>query len=208
MVHTLTVGGCQANCYIVFDEINHAAVIDPGDEAARILAEICRFQFKVDAVLLTHAHFDHMMAAAAVLAETGAPLMITEADAPALHDPATNLWSWGHAPAPCTLKPDRLLHDGDTLTVGRMTLRVMETPGHTVGSCCFLTDDGIFTGDTLFAGSIGRMDLPGGNPRRMLESLRRLTSLPGDAAIFPGHGEATRMLIEKQSNPYLRRHAL
>ena len=192
-VKKLALGAYQTNCYLLF-EGDKAVVIDPGYEADTILRALDTLGMSLEAILLTHGHFDHVGAVKELVAETGCEVYIHAAEA--------------------TLPPmmtagelyfTRTYAEGDTITpVPGMELRVLHTPGHTPGSVCLLWGDQMFSGDTLFAGSCGRVDLPGGNPRQMLESLRRLASLEADYRVHPGHGESTTLAEEKRYNPYLR----
>lgn len=195
------VGQLQANCWLVWDEGGHAAVIDPGDEAPRLLQALNERGLSLSAILLTHAHFDHMMAVEALQQATGAPLLVHAADAPALTDNQKSLTAW--VGATCHLSADRLLHDGDTVAVGDLTFTVHHTPGHTPGSCCYQTENWLFTGDTLFAGSIGRTDFPGGDMAVMRQSLRRLAALPAEWLVLPGHEEPSTIQYEKETNPFM-----
>ncbi len=200
-IRCLTVGPMQANCYLLSDEKGRTVVIDPGDEAGRILEQIRKDGLTAEAVLLTHAHFDHFLAADEVRRQTGAPLWVYKTDASALADPGrslTMLAKGGSTP----LQPDRLLEDGEEMTIGNLILHVLHTPGHTPGSCCFLCGDALFSGDTLFAGSIGRTDFPGGDSRAMAASLRMLASLERNYRVYPGHGEETTLERERMQNPY------
>ncbi len=192
------VGAYSANCCLVLDANGNTAVIDPGDEAERILAHAREFSLTVRAVLLTHAHFDHMGAAAALQRATGAPLYVHEADARGLCDPRYSVLPVGDPP-----HADRLLQDGDTVTVGSLTFTVLHTPGHTTGSVCYRCENVLFAGDTLFAGSIGRTDFAGGDMTAMRQSLRRLSELPDELSVVPGHGEETTIGYEKQTNPFM-----
>ncbi len=200
---TLPVGPLQANCYLLFDEGKNTAVVDPGGDAERILEEIHRRQLKVQAVLLTHVHFDHMLAADEVQAATGAPLWIPKGDEAALTDPSRSLLQWLQEKSKTPLRPDRLVEDRDILTVGKLRLEVIATPGHTPGSCCYRCGDALLTGDTLFAGGVGRTDFPGGDEGMLRESLHRLSKLEGEYTVLPGHGPATTLDKERSGNPYL-----
>lgn len=192
-VKKLALGAYQTNCYLLW-EGDKAVVIDPGYEPDTILRALETLGMDLSAILLTHGHFDHVGAVKELVAETGCEVYIHAAEA--------------------TLPPmmtagelyfTRTYAEGDTITpVPGMELRVLHTPGHTPGSVCLLWGDQMFSGDTLFAGSCGRVDLPGGNPRQMLESLRRLASLEADYRVHPGHGESTTLAEEKRYNPYLR----
>lgn len=195
LIKTLPLGHLEANCYVVADEGTlECAVIDPGDESNTVMDYIEETKLVPRAIFLTHGHYDHTGAAAALHEETGAPIFIHRADftdAPESYrynGPAdTRFWS-----------------DGDVVTVGSLRFRVMETPGHSPGSVTLLCRDALFTGDTLFAGSCGRTDLPGGDMDAMLSSLRRLGDMPGNYEVYPGHMDATTLDIEKAANPYLR----
>lgn len=201
-MRTVTVGALAVNCYIVYDETKQAAVVDPGDEAERLLAELTRLGLTVKAILLTHAHFDHIGAAERLAAETGAPLYIHEAEQAALTDASRNLSAY-FGEALCVRGDVRTLRDGDEVTVGTMTCRTLHTPGHTVGGASFLIGNTLFSGDTLFCESIGRLDFPGGSSAAMRRSLERLMTLPADTAVYPGHGEPTTVGHEQQYNPYM-----
>ena len=201
-IRCLPLGALQANCYLLSDEEGATAVIDPGDEAGTILETVRAGELAVEAILLTHAHFAHILAADELRRETGAPVYVYETDAPALADPRrslTVLAKGGAGP----LRADHLLKDGEELRVGRLAVSVLHTPGHTPGSCCFLCGDALFSGDTLFAGSIGRTDFPGGDDQAMAASLRMLAALEPGIRVFPGHGESTTLSKERMENPYL-----
>ena len=195
------VGELRANCVILCDGNGHAAVVDPGGEASRILEKVCAMGATVDAILLTHAHFDHLLGVRDLQAATGAPLFVHEDDAAALSDASLNLMSM--VCTPYALSADRLLKDGDAVSVGTDTWTVLHTPGHTRGSVCYYGDGVLVSGDTLFAGSMGRTDLPGGSTTQMVQSLRRLSALPEDVRVIAGHGEETTIGFERRHNPFL-----
>lgn len=197
------VGALQVNCVLIADEADNAVVIDPGDDAAELIAHIRSRKLAVKAVLLTHAHFDHLLAAYEVMEAFGAPLWLHEAEAPTLTDTGKSLIP--EYRQPYVLKADRLLKDGERFVVGALEGEVLHTPGHTVGSCCYRFGDVLISGDTLFAQSIGRTDLPGGNTAQMLQSLRRLSALPDTLRVIPGHGPETVLGYERHYNPYLSR---
>ncbi|MBR5540200.1 MAG: MBL fold metallo-hydrolase [Clostridia bacterium] len=194
----IPVGAMAANCCLVYDEQKNAAVIDPGDEPELLLARIQKYGLTVRAILLTHVHFDHIQAVKELQAETCAPLLVHEAEVPALTDPAFSL-----VMTPYHLTADRVLHDGDTVEVGELTFTVLHTPGHTDGSVCYWCGDTLFSGDTLFAGSIGRTDFAGGDFTAMRKSLARLAALPDDIRVIPGHGPETTIGFEKRHNPFV-----
>ena len=188
----LTVGSIETNCYIVYDEeTKGAVVIDPSDDAALVEARIAALGLQVRAILLTHGHFDHGGDTERIRRLSGAPVYLHPAD--------RALPSWlTHG-----LSADVDLHDGDELDFDGLRFRVLHTPGHTPGSVCFLCGTLLFAGDTLFAGSCGRTDLPGGSWQDMAASLRRLAELDGDYTVYPGHGEPTTLDEERANNPYL-----
>jgi glyoxylase-like metal-dependent hydrolase (beta-lactamase superfamily II) len=196
LIKTLEVGQLGTNCYVVSDESTlECAVIDPGAEASTILDYIEANRLKVQAIFLTHAHFDHVMALEDVQSETGAIVYVNarELDNARARDEARIL-----------NVPDlRYYVDGDEITVGALTFRVYETPGHTMGSVTLECGDALFTGDTLFHDSCGRTDL-GGDMDMMLASLRRLSSLPGDYEVYPGHAESSTLENERRFNYYVR----
>ncbi len=187
----LPVGNYQANCCLVFDNKNNAVVIDPGEEAARILRNIEEQNLSVKAILLTHAHFDHIGAVKQVQAATHAPLWVHEAEIPALTDRNLSMM-----PIPYPLVADRVLHDGEQVTVGDLVFTVLHTPGHTAGSVCFLCEDTLFSGDTLFACGVGRTDFAGGDSRALWNSLQRLSQLSPHTRVVAGHGEETTIGAE------------
>ena len=200
-VLALTLGDYQTNTYLVHDSsVKTCVVIDPGYEPEVILEKAKALGLTIEAVLLTHGHFDHVGGVEKIVEETHCALWMHRAD-------------WEKAPAPINSYLYPLANDdftdisfcaeGDTIQAAGVTFAVLETPGHTEGSVCYRCDGAIFTGDTLFAGSCGRTDLPGGDPKAMRASLQRLAALTGDAHIFPGHGGATTLSQEKMSNPYL-----
>ena len=203
-VYTLTLGALQTNCYIVSDG-TLAAVIDPADDAAAIVRALNAHRLTLGAVMLTHAHFDHMGAVAALMKDTDVPLYCLQEEKQALTDGQRNLSALFGGPLD-TVDTTRavFLKDGDTVTVGELHFAVLHTPGHTVGSGCFLLEDHLFAGDTLFFESIGRTDFPGGDLRAMRDSLRRLATLDGDVRVYPGHGDATTIAHERHYNIFMR----
>lgn len=201
---SLAVGPFQSNCYILADGAGGpAVVVDPGDEARRILSVIRSRSLTVSHILLTHGHLDHIGAVRAVKEATGAAVCIHPLDAPMLDSPEQNLSAGSGRPVTAP-GPDRLLEEGDELQVGGLRIRVLHTPGHTPGGVCLLLDDRILSGDTLFAGTIGRSDFPGGDMDQLLASIRaKLLPLPDDLLVYPGHGDATAIGEERQGNPFL-----
>jgi hydroxyacylglutathione hydrolase len=209
-VTRLVLGPLETNCWIVSDECGGPAiVIDPAEDSARIVTELG--DRSVAAVVLTHGHFDHLGAVKALLSETGAPLLVHADDAESITTPAgSGGAAWGFdvsSPA-----ADRLLADGDVVEAGDLRLSVLHTPGHTPGGICLLGDGGenqppqLFSGDTLFAGSVGRTDFPGGDGRALALSIARtLAPLPPETVVHPGHGPDSTIGRERRLNPFFPR---
>ena len=193
-ITVLTLGDYMTNCYILRREASSKClIIDPGYEAGRILSILEEKQLEPEAILLTHGHFDHVGAVRDLAAETGCQVYLNPDDL--------------SMPPRMTAGPlyyTDTYSDGDTLSPAGIPFQVLSTPGHTPGSVCLIAENYLFSGDTLFAGSRGRTDLPGGSTRAIRESLRRLAALPQDYSVHPGHGESTTLAWEKQYNPYMR----
>lgn len=204
----LCVGMVGTNCYIVYDETTMlGAVIDPGDNAPAILAEIERAGVKVEWILLTHGHFDHILAVGDVQAATGARLAIHKDDLWMLtpESLSASMRSFGMPRSRYTqLQPDLLAEEGSTVEIGGLIAEYLHTPGHTPGSSCIRMGNVLFTGDTLFRHECGRCDLAGGDFDKMLRSLARLRDLPGDYTVLPGHDAASTLEDERRWNPYMR----
>ena len=201
------VGSYGTNCYLMIDDAaGEAAAVDCAvfdDVYRRLLAAAGVTKLKY--ILLTHGHFDHVCGVADLKDACGGAVCVPEADAACLTDAQANLNAYTHFGAFRPAPPDRILRDGDTLTLGETVIRVLATPGHTPGSVCYLTDSALFSGDTLFRLSMGRTDMPGGSTRQLFASLKMLGELPGDYDVYPGHGELTTLDYEKRNNFYLRR---
>ena len=193
-VRMFTVGMLATNCFLVGDpESGESAVIDPGfdqeSEAEAIHSEVRRNGFRIKYIINTHGHPDHIGGNRIMKERSGVPILIYEDDAPLLRDPLA----------------DRKLHDGDTISIGNLRLRVVHTPGHSPGSMALLAEDCVFSGDTLFAGSIGRYDLPGGSLEELVNSLKnKLLTLPDHVRVYPGHGPVTTIGEERRNNPFLK----
>ena len=193
-VHTLTLGAYQTNCYIIHDDrAKTCCVIDPGYNPETVLDQVYSLGLTVEAVLLTHGHFDHVGGVRDIAAETGCQVYLCGEDL--------------SMPPQLTAGPlyyTNAYGEGDQLRLAGLDISVIHTPGHTPGSVCLLIGDAMFCGDTLFAGSCGRTDLPGGSHTAMLSSLHRLSGRQTNYRVYPGHGEDTTLAEEKRYNPYLR----
>lgn len=204
IVECLAVGPLQVNCFIIgCPETKSAAVVDPGDDAERVLRRVAKLGLEVKLIINTHGHFDHIGGNRAVKAATGAELMIHSSDLPLLPLAAGHAAAYGLS---CESSPaaDRTLADGDRVQVGALELQVLHTPGHTPGGICLFGGGHLFTGDSLFAGSIGRTDLPGGDHDTLITSVRRqLMGLPAETVVHPGHGPDTTIGREKKLNPFV-----
>lgn len=203
ILQLLVVGELATNCYLLGCPRTHRGlVIDPGGDARVIIAQIQQLNLNIEKVILTHGHIDHWAAAGHVAEATGASVAIHAADAFMLSNPAASLATYVKPGA--SLRPDILLHDGDTVAAGTLEFQIMHTPGHTPGGVCLYTPGTVFTGDTLFEGSIGRHDLPGGDLRRLIASItEKLLVLPDETRVYPGHGPQTTIAGERCLNPYL-----
>lgn len=205
----IPVGAIAANCYLVISD-GVGVVIDPGDWTPELEQKLSPSFDKIQWILLTHRHADHLMAAAWLQEKTNAKVAIHVDDAAGLLDPnvslSENMGVFAEPQRP--VRPDLLLKDKDTLTCGPLHIQVLHTPGHSAGGVCFLIDDGgspaLFTGDTLFAGEVGRTDLPSGDYATLMASVARLRDLPGDYPVYPGHGPASLLSRERASNPYMK----
>lgn len=203
IIEKLVVGPFATNCYIVGDEsTREGIIIDPGDEAKKILKKVKELGLDIKIILLTHGHIDHTGALKEVKEATNAEVAIHIDDANYSRYQSSSLIFGLSYPSPPT--PDRLLKDGDILDIAGMRFEVLHTPGHTAGGICLLRDGVVFSGDSLFNCSIGRSDLPGGNHSQLLESIRnRLLVLDDATAVYPGHGEDTTIAAERKGNPFL-----
>ena len=207
ILETFPVGYLQCNCTILGDsDSGEAIVIDPGDEIDDIHRRLLRHGLKLKQILITHAHIDHVGGALRLKRLTGAPILLNENDLPLLKMMDVQA-GWLGMDTPETESPDASLNDGLTVGLEKYPAQVIHTPGHTQGSVClhFAPLNLVIAGDTLFAGSIGRTDLPGGNERQIIQSIHhRLLVLPEETRILPGHGPATTIGREKYTNPFLR----
>ena len=196
-------GPLPTNCYLLEDEATGAAaVIDPGFESEE-LSSLVQKNGHVGVILLTHGHFDHISGVSRLCRETGAKVYLSVNDLLLVGDGRLNLAEPFTGSAVPPFRVDVPLNNGDTVEVGSLTVRVMSTPGHTAGGCCFLVEDAIFSGDTLMKLSCGRTDCPTGSNAQLFDSLRRLAALKGDYRVFPGHGSPTTLDFERQNNVFL-----
>jgi glyoxylase-like metal-dependent hydrolase (beta-lactamase superfamily II) len=201
----LVTGELGVNCYILGCSRTHQAiVIDPGGHAERILAILDENGFALKMVINTHGHFDHIGGNRMLIDKTGAELLLHGADLPLLRGAADHATAFGCRAIDPSPEPTRLLQDGDRIEVGSIRLEVIHVPGHSPGSVCLKGGDSLFVGDVLFAGSIGRTDLPGGDHLLLLKGLQnRVLVLDDSVKVFPGHGPETTIGRERKSNPYL-----
>ena len=207
MIHEiLPVGPLQCNCSVIADEkTRDAMVIDPGDDIENILSIISKHGLTVKQIVITHAHIDHVGGAMKLKKATGAPILLNQNDSTLLKMLDVQA-AWIGMATPGPVQIDHTLNDGDKVSAGSLGAEVLHTPGHTEGSIClyFATEKKLIAGDTLFAGSIGRTDLPGGSYKKIIESLHeRVLALPDATIVVPGHGELTTIAQERYSNPFL-----
>ena len=200
----LQVGSLGTNCYLAYDEQTlDGVVVDPGGEGARIIREIANHQIKVLAILLTHGHADHIMALKQVREALQAPVIIHPADEAMLGDAKRNLSLFVGEAITCAAV-ERVVSDEETVTIGSLSFKVLHTPGHTPGGCCFQFASDVFCGDTIFSESIGRTDLPGGSYAQLLQSIQeKIMTLPDETSLYPGHGPKTTVGWERRMNPFL-----
>jgi hydroxyacylglutathione hydrolase len=205
ILQRLEVGPFASNCYIVGSESSREGmIIDPGDEAKRILKEVRDLELDIKIIVLTHGHIDHVSALKEVKGATGAQVAIHTDDVSTLKNRLLSIFMGIRHKSPPP--PDRLLNDGDIISIGGLKFTVLHTPGHTRGSICLLGEGTLFSGDTLFHYGIGRSDLPGsgGNHQQLINSIHeRLMVLDDDIKVYPGHGLETTIGTERRGNPFL-----
>lgn len=200
LINELTVGQLEANCFIVSDEkTKDAIIIDPGDDDEEIMDVVEKNNLKVKYIVCTHAHFDHVGAVADIKAKTGALICVHKDEVEVYKRAGDFAAFWGFRIKPLP-EPDMLLNEGDVIAFGSLSLKVLHTPGHSPGGMCLYGEDVIFTGDTLFAGSVGRTDLPGGNISELKKSFSKLMSFPPDTRVYAGHGCSSTIGAEKTDN--------
>src|SRR5204863_515340 len=207
MIHEIfPVGPLQCNCSIVGDEASREAmVIDPGDDIQHVLEIVRKQNLQVKQIVITHAHIDHVGGAMKLRAATGAPILLNQNDYDLLKMLDVQA-AWIGMPSPGKVEIDQSVGESDSVKAGSLAATVLHTPGHTEGSIClyFAAEKKLIAGDTLFAGSIGRTDLPGGSFEKIIRSLHdKVLELPDDTVVIPGHGPLTTIGDERQSNPFL-----
>ena len=204
-IQSLCLGMVQTNCYFLMNpDTKEMIIVDPPENASAIFRKVEAMEGKPVAILLTHGHFDHIMASKEVKEKYNIPIYAHGAEADVLADPSLNLS--GMVGTSYTLTADVLLKEGDEPEIPGFKVRVLHTPGHTQGSCCyyFYEDKMLISGDTLFCGSCGRTDFPTSSGKKMMESLKRLVNeLPGEVSVYPGHESSTTIAYEKRSNPFV-----
>ncbi len=190
-IKRIVTGSYAENCYLLINyETGSAFMIDPGDEPQVVIDEVNRLNLKIKAVLITHGHFDHTNSIKTIKEKLNVKIYMNKLDLPLVSDPDA---------------VDEDIKDGDVFTLGDIKVKAIATPGHSMGGMCFMTDNILFSGDTLFEGSIGRTDLQGGDYSQLINSIKsRLLPLPDDTVVYPGHGGVTTIGQEKVYNPFLR----
>jgi glyoxylase-like metal-dependent hydrolase (beta-lactamase superfamily II) len=211
LVAGLTVGLLQENCYIIAcEDTMRGVIVDPGDSARALLNEIDEMGITIEKIINTHAHFDHVMAVNAVRAATGATFHLHRDDLPILRAAPERVNEWLGARIEPIVEPDHFLEEGQKIEIGTESLEVLFTPGHSPGHVVFVdhANEQVFAGDTLFRGSVGRFDLPLADGPTLFHSIKhQLLTLPDSYAVYPGHGEATTIGAERESNPFVGRAA-
>lgn len=204
-IRMMVLGPVQTNCFFLINEdTKEVLIVDPADRALRIIEWINSEKLKPVAILLTHGHFDHIMAVEAVKKEYGIPVYASKDEVEVLAKPHLNVSTM--MGIRLSMQADELFKDGDILELAGMKLKVIATPGHTIGSVCFYIEEEkmLISGDTLFCASVGRTDFPTGSSRQLVESIKtRLFVLPDDTSVFPGHNDMTSIGYEKLHNPFI-----
>lgn len=204
-ISKITLGCYMTNCYFLYREgSKETIVVDPADKGERIYEGLTERGLEVKAILLTHGHFDHILGVKGLKEKAGCKVYAYEEEDPLLMDPAVNV-SEGIG-RPVMIKADHFFKDGECCTLAGMTFKVIHTPGHTQGSCCYYFEEAgiLISGDTLFCESVGRTDFPTGSSRKIIESITtKLSVLPENTKVYPGHGESTTIGYENENNPYI-----
>lgn len=195
-------GSMDNNCSLIIDEkTNHSALVDCNEFSQKMIDMIGDTDLKY--ILLTHGHFDHIIGARDTKAKYGAKVVISSEDEPMLSSSKLSLAAFCNAPQN-DVEADVVVADGDEITLGDTVIKVMSTPGHTLGSVCYIAENCIFSGDTLFYCSCGRTDFPSGSPEQMMSSLQKLKALDGDYKVYTGHNNLTTLDFERKNNPYMK----
>ncbi len=205
MLEIIKVGVMGVNCYVTGDK-NEAIIVDPGASAEKILGVLEYNNIKAKYIVLTHCHFDHILAVNEVKEKTKAKIVASKKECENLTNPDINM-TGKYSRKPLSIVPDIVVSDGDKIFSGKYEYTVIETPGHTSGGICLYCkeENNLFSGDTLFCNSIGRCDLPTGEYDTLINSIKtKLMCLPNNTSVFPGHEDTTTILFEKRNNPYLR----
>jgi len=203
-VKKIVSGALEVNCYIVYDSCSlNAAIIDPGEDGAKVISQIEDGGFKPEMLINTHGHYDHILSDEEIRKKYKIPLAVHKDEAVMLKNPSSNA-SIFFSDKPVSVEtPEILLSDGDEIKLSFASFKVIHAPGHTKGGICLLFDGFVFTGDTLFAGTVGRTDLPEGDYSQLLASLEKLKKLNPSIVVYPGHGSITTMANELRHNPFL-----
>jgi len=200
---TFVLGSIRTNSYLCVDpDTSKCVVIDPGCDGEGIYGKIAERNLTLEYILFTHGHFDHIMASGVLKEKTGAKIAVHALDHEMLLDPMKS-YAMQFAGSNFCCNADLVFNDGDEISCGNMRFKVIHTPGHTKGSCTFMSQDALFTGDTLFCDGVGRTDLYGGSEAVLNSSLKKLFSLPSDYRIYPGHGNFSRLSKEKENFPFI-----
>ncbi len=204
-IELIPAGYMETNCYVVWeDKSADAIIIDPGGSSDAIIGFIAENKLHPIMIVNTHSHADHIGANLILKNEYNCPILIHSAEAAHLTDANLNLSAFIGFTEPISAPPERLLNDGDTIQLGNSSFKVIHTPGHTPGGICLYNGSILFSGDTLFAGSIGRTDFPGGSFEQLIESIKvKLMALPDEVKVYPGHGPSTTIGIERTDNPFI-----
>lgn len=203
-IEHVAVGPLQSNCYIIYDEKSlHAMVVDPGDEPDRIMDIVKQNKLSVDFIICTHAHFDHIGAVIDIKNATNAKVVINKGDLEIYMSAKDQAALWGYELEQLP-QPDMFVSDGDDLAIGGLKFKVLHTPGHSPGGICLYGEGVLITGDTVFAGSVGRTDFYGGNTGELKKSFQKIISLPSETKILPGHGEWSTVDEEKEISLFVQ----
>lgn len=204
-IESRVLGPVATNCYLIINKDNNESIIvDPADSPESIYDMVVRSGSKPQAILLTHGHFDHIGGVKAVFEKTGAKVLISKEDEPMLSSSKLSLAAFCGGVQNNTAAYGNVA-DGDVITLGESKIKVIATPGHTKGGVCYVCDNNVFTGDTMFFCSCGRTDFPGGSSQEIMQSLKKIADLKGDLTVYPGHDRFSSLDFERANNPFLNR---